>query len=54
MINDWKDLIRPAPDTAYGVLGLVSYTLLRFEPNVRSATILEFVGAGGIGYLIFD
>ena len=34
--------------------GLVSYSLLRFESNVRSATILGFVGAGGIGFLIFD
>ncbi|WP_321494083.1 phosphonate ABC transporter, permease protein PhnE [uncultured Desulfobacter sp.] len=32
----------------------VSYTLLRFESNVRSAAILGFVGAGGIGFLIFD
>lgn len=34
--------------------GFVSYTLLRFESNVRSAAILGFVGAGGIGFLIFD
>jgi phosphonate transport system permease protein len=34
--------------------GFVSYTLLRFESNVRSATVLGFVGAGGIGFLIFD
>ncbi|HTR84841.1 MAG TPA: phosphonate ABC transporter, permease protein PhnE [Reyranella sp.] len=27
----------------------VSYALLRFEINVRSATVLGFVGAGGIG-----
>ena len=27
----------------------VSYTLLRFEINVRSAGIMGFVGAGGIG-----
>jgi phosphonate transport system permease protein len=26
-----------------------SYTLLRFEINVRAATIIGFVGAGGIG-----
>jgi phosphonate transport system permease protein len=32
----------------------VSYSLLRFESNVRSAAILGFVGAGGIGFLIFD
>jgi phosphonate transport system permease protein len=29
--------------------GFLSYTLLRFEMNVRSATIMGFVGAGGIG-----
>jgi phosphonate transport system permease protein len=34
--------------------GFVSYSLLRFESNVRSAAILGFVGAGGIGFLIFD
>ena len=28
---------------------LVSYTLLRFEINVRSASVMGFVGAGGIG-----
>lgn len=38
----------------YGVLPqasplLVSYTLLMFESNVRGATILGLVGAGGIG-----
>lgn len=27
----------------------VSYTLLRFEINVREATVIGFVGAGGIG-----
>jgi phosphonate transport system permease protein len=26
-----------------------SYTLLRFESNVRGATVMGFVGAGGIG-----
>jgi len=29
--------------------GFVSYTLYRFEINVRSATILGIIGAGGIG-----
>ncbi len=38
----------------YGVLpqvlpGFLSYGLLRFEINVRSSTIMGFVGAGGIG-----
>ena len=27
----------------------VSYTLLRFEINVRSTAVMGFVGAGGIG-----
>ncbi len=27
----------------------VSYALLRFEINVRGATVMGFVGAGGIG-----
>jgi phosphonate transport system permease protein len=38
----------------YGVLpqvlpNFMSYTLLRFEINVRGASVLGFVGAGGIG-----
>lgn len=44
----------PRQITQYGVLPqaaplLVSYTLLLFEGNVRGATILGMVGAGGIG-----
>jgi phosphonate transport system permease protein len=31
------------------IAGYVSYTLLRFEINVREASVLGFVGAGGIG-----
>ncbi|MEO1277400.1 MAG: phosphonate ABC transporter, permease protein PhnE [Planctomycetota bacterium] len=31
---------------------VVSQTLLRFESNVRSASVLGLVGAGGIGFLI--
>ena len=31
---------------------LVSQSLLRFESNVRSASVLGLVGAGGIGFLI--
>ncbi len=31
------------------VAGFASYTLLRFEINVRSASVMGFVGAGGIG-----
>ncbi len=29
-----------------------SYTLYRFESNVRSATVVGIVGAGGIGYVL--
>jgi phosphonate transport system permease protein len=31
------------------VAGFLSYTLLRFEINVRGASVMGFVGAGGIG-----
>lgn len=31
---------------------LVSYTLFRWECNIRQATILGFVGAGGIGFYV--
>jgi phosphonate transport system permease protein len=31
-----------------------SYTLYRFETNVRSATVLGIVGAGGIGYSLYE
>ncbi|HVU13236.1 MAG TPA: phosphonate ABC transporter, permease protein PhnE [Phototrophicaceae bacterium] len=33
---------------------LISYSLVYFEHNVRTATILGYVGAGGIGYLLFE
>tara|TARA_Y100001958_G_scaffold150794_1_gene135019 strand:+ start:140 stop:1009 length:870 start_codon:yes stop_codon:yes gene_type:complete len=36
---------------------LISYSLLRFEINIRASTILGFVGAGGIGqelYLVIN
>jgi phosphonate transport system permease protein len=29
---------------------MISYTLLDFEANIRSATILGIVGAGGVGF----
>jgi phosphonate transport system permease protein len=32
---------------------LISYSLVYLEHNVRTATILGYVGAGGIGYLLF-
>jgi phosphonate transport system permease protein len=31
-----------------------SYTLYRFETNVRSATVLGIVGAGGIGQPLYE
>ena len=33
---------------------ILSSTLYLFESNVRSATILGIVGAGGIGFLLSD
>ena len=33
--------------------GFASYTLLRFEINVRSSAVLGFVGAGGIGQELY-
>lgn len=44
-------------EIVWGVLPQVyplwaSYTLYRFESNVRSATVVGIVGAGGIGYLL--
>jgi len=49
----WSDEI------AYGVLpqvlpNFVSYTFWRLEINVRLATIIGFVGAGGIGVELYD
>jgi phosphonate transport system permease protein len=43
----------------YGILPQVmplwiSYSLYRFESNVRSATVVGMVGAGGIGLLLWD
>jgi phosphonate transport system permease protein len=49
----WSDEI------VYGVIpqvlpNFVSYTFWRFEINVRLATIIGFVGAGGIGMELYD
>jgi len=46
-------------EVIYGVLPQVmplwiSYTLYRFESNVRSASVVGMVGAGGIGMLLWD
>lgn len=32
----------------------ISYSLYRFESNVRSASVVGIVGAGGIGYTLWD
>ncbi|CAM2144261.1 Phosphonate transport system permease protein PhnE [Pararobbsia alpina] len=46
-------------EIVYGVLPQVlplwvSYTLYRFEANVRSATVVGMVGAGGIGVSLYE
>ncbi len=33
---------------------LISYSIIYFESNVRHATILGYVGAGGVGYKLFE
>lgn len=50
--GNWFQVIR------YGVVpqvtpNFLSYTLLRFEINVRGAAIIGFVGAGGIGQELY-
>ncbi len=32
----------------------ISYALYRFESNVRSATVVGMVGAGGIGVILWE
>ncbi len=46
--SSWTQMVRFAvvPQVASNFL---SYTLLRFEINVRGAAVMGFVGAGGIG-----
>jgi phosphonate transport system permease protein len=46
--GSWLAQVRFAA-TPQVLSNLVSYTLLRFEINVRGATVIGFVGAGGIG-----
>ena len=46
-------------EIVYGVLPQVmplwiSYSLYRFESNVRSASVVGMVGAGGIGMVLFE
>lgn len=50
---------RKLEEIAYGVLPQVmplwiSYTLYRFESNIRSASVVGMVGAGGIGMVLWD
>ena len=49
----------PIEEIVYGVIPQVlpmwiSYALYRFESNVRSATVIGIVGAGGIGMVLHD
>ncbi len=46
-------------EVVYGIIPQVmplwsSFTLYRFETNVRSATVLGLVGAGGIGHSLYE
>jgi phosphonate transport system permease protein len=46
-------------EIVYGVLPQVlplwlSFALYRFESNVRSASVVGMVGAGGIGVVLFE
>jgi phosphonate transport system permease protein len=46
-------------EIVYGIIPQVlplwiSYSLYRFESNVRSATVVGMVGAGGIGVILWD
>lgn len=50
---------RALEEITYGVLPQVmplwiSYALYRFESNVRSATVVGMVGAGGIGVILWE
>jgi phosphonate transport system permease protein len=49
----------PLAEIVYGVIPQVmplwiSYTLYRFEANVRSASVVGMVGAGGIGMVLWE
>lgn len=50
---NWAQCVRYAivPQVLPNIL---SYTLLRFEMNVRGATVIGFVGAGGIGQELYQ
>jgi phosphonate transport system permease protein len=49
----------PMAEIVYGILPQVmslwvSYALYRFESNVRSASVVGMVGAGGIGVILYE
>ncbi|KAF0813874.1 Phosphate-import permease protein PhnE [Andreprevotia sp. IGB-42] len=49
----------PLEEVIYGVIPQVlplwiSYSLYRFESNVRSASVVGMVGAGGIGVILYE
>jgi phosphonate transport system permease protein len=49
----------PMEEIIYGVIPQVlplwiSYSLYRFESNVRSASVVGMVGAGGIGVIVYE
>jgi phosphonate transport system permease protein len=49
----------PLAEIVYGILPQVmplwvSYSLYRFESNVRSASVVGMVGAGGIGVILYE
>jgi len=49
----------PLQEIVWGVIPQVaplwtSYALYRFESNARAATVLGFIGAGGIGQMLFN
>jgi len=49
----------PIAEIVYGILPQVmplwvSYSLYRFESNVRSASVVGMVGAGGIGVILYE
>jgi phosphonate transport system permease protein len=49
----------PIAEIVFGILPQVmplwiSYSLYRFESNVRSASVVGMVGAGGIGVILYE
>ena len=56
MAQNFSEIISvPLKKTLLAPLPLwISYSLYRFESNVRSATVLGIVGAGGIGMILWE